>query len=129
MTFFYKVLFPAMWLGALVEMFRTGVIPDLAKAFIVVIVSVISLFMLLPLKQVIATDNGLLVSNFLKEVLIPYSQFAEVHERTGRPPIIIIFLKTPSRFGTKIAFIPRVKFGVISEGPAAVHFLRSRITA
>ena len=59
------------------------------------------------LKHVIATDTGLLVSNYLDQVEIPYSDITSVHENklsSARP--ITLHLKHPCIFGTKIIFMP-----------------------
>ncbi|MGE0325176.1 MAG: hypothetical protein AB7K71_01380 [Polyangiaceae bacterium] len=62
-----------------------------------------------PLKRVTATHGGLLVSNFVQEIAIPYSQIADVYmEYGGRHSTVTLVLKAPSRFGLYIDFIPHV---------------------
>lgn len=63
------------------------------------------------LKEVSVDDNFLYVSNYLKEVSIPLSEIYDVTENVWlniHP--VTIHLKSPSEFGDKIIFMPKVRF-------------------
>lgn len=63
------------------------------------------------LKEVSVDDNFLYVSNYLKEVSIPLTEIYDVTENAWlniHP--VTIHLKSPSEFGHKITFMPKVRF-------------------
>jgi len=60
----------------------------------------------LPLKRVVAVDDGLIIDNFSQKVKVPYSDIEEVSDYKWRSPReTTIFLKRPCRFGTRIVFL------------------------
>jgi hypothetical protein len=66
------------------------------------------------LKQVAADEHCLYVSNFINEISIPLADIGDVTENDWlniHP--VTVHLKRPSRFGSKITFMPKIKvFGV-----------------
>ena len=63
------------------------------------------------LKEVSVDENFLYVSNYLKEIAIPLSEIQDVTENVWvniHP--VTIRLNSPSEFGDKIVFMPRVRF-------------------
>jgi len=132
-TFFYKFIFPSVWLlgfgGGTLAMLKSG--NQHAPIFVLATVLGASslCWLVFPLKRVIAVEGGLLVSNYLKEELIPYPQITTIHENKWiniRP--ITLTLKAPCRFGLKIRFMPyqQLSFAFWRDHPAS-EFLRSRI--
>lgn len=72
------------------------------------------------LKRVTATDEGLVISNYLAQALVPYKDIVQVCESNWFPvvlqvpefrtPTVVLILKNGSRFGKKIRFLPRGLF-------------------
>jgi hypothetical protein len=115
LTFIYKFVFPTVWLGGFsigtVVMFVTAKGPAPVFAVATVFGLVLMAAICFPLKSVVTTSDGLLVSNYSEEVLIPYAQIAAVVERKFmNPRTITVWLKTPGRFGKKIVFMPYTVF-------------------
>jgi hypothetical protein len=63
------------------------------------------------LKDVSVDDNFLYVSNYMKEISIPLSDIHDVTENiwVNIHPVTI-HLKSPSEFGDKIIFMPKVRY-------------------
>jgi len=74
------------------------------------------------LKRVRIDDDALYISNYLKEISVPFSAIADVTEfgpsflsiRGGRPAIV--HFREPTDFGHRIIFIPEGSTGM-SAGP------------
>lgn len=130
LTYVFKFYFPTMWLGGssigtiflLIDRDWAALPMALVTAFGIVFIG----FGCFPLKQVIATDDGLLVSNFSEEVRVSYSEVLEIME--GRTREVVIVLRNPCRFGTRIKFIPEVRYrqAPYNDRPGVADFLRSR---
>ncbi len=66
------------------------------------------------LKEVSVDENFLYVSNYMKEVSIPLSEIYDVTENVWlniHP--VTIHLKSPSEFGDKIIFMPKVRLAFL----------------
>jgi hypothetical protein len=135
-TFFFKFVFPVVVLAALVSamVLYSRVYPRVAPWWLVPIGLVGALFWFYawPIKRVVAYDDHLVVSNYLREVRIPYDQIADVREVrwiNWRP--VIVTLRTPSPFGDAIMFYPAVDrvFGGFDEERSATQLLRRKISA
>lgn len=133
LTFFFKFVFPVLLLGvlALAMIPVTRASPWVALLCLIPIGLVVALFWFYawPIKRVVAYDDHLMASNYLREVRIPYDDIAAVHEVrwiNWRP--VVVTLKTPSPFGSTIMFYPAVDsvFGGFGER-SATRFLRQRI--
>jgi hypothetical protein len=124
-TIFFKFL-PAFWillfglatLALLLDVFR-GVndspAPDFMKWLFPCLWIAGSFFTYMTcaaLKQVGADEHFLYVSNFINEMSIPLADIADVTENhwLNIHPVTV-HLKLPSRFGTKITFMPVKVFG------------------
>lgn len=130
-TFLFKVIFPAIWipifgLGAAV-MFLT---PFNGKSgsgcfflFLWIGGTVAIYYFAIRLKDVSVDDEFLYVSNYLKTVKIPVSQIYDVTEIVWlniHP--VTIHLRSPSEFGTKIVFMPTMRyFGFFSSHPVVAE--------
>ena len=129
-TFFAK-FFPAVWLMlptslAVLLLVRWDPGFFIAAGFVVVCFTLFW-FTSFQLKAVIATDQGLSVSNYVEVVLIPYSQVAHVSCSFFNRQRVTLTLKSPCRFGSQIVFVPYTYFTFFGmrEHPV-VEFLRAR---
>jgi hypothetical protein len=78
------------------------------------------------LKEVSVDENFLYVSNYVKEISIPLSQIQDVTEnRWLNSHPITIHLRSPSEFGDKIVFMPKVRFLAFWSSHPVVSELRT----
>lgn len=115
-----KVIFPALWismwgLGTLMMFLGGsrggGAPPKWIFLFGWIVGSAFIYWSCIRLKEVSADDNYLYVSNYLKEIPIPLSEVSDVTENVWlniHP--VTIHLKTPSEFGDRFVFMPKVRF-------------------
>ena len=84
-----------------------------------------SYFTCASLKEVSADEHSLYISNYINEISIPLDDIDNVTENTWlniHP--VTIHLKHPSRFGSEITFMPKIKFSAFGEEHPVVHELR-----
>lgn len=133
-TFTHKVVLPAVWLagfgmGTLVVLLQPA--PDRQRVFAFLFALIAGGFMFyswgFPLKRVIATEGGLLVSNFRREVLVPYGQICAVRENK-LVNTITVELDVPAAWGSRFVFRPYTTRGFVGPHPAAI-LLSERATA
>jgi hypothetical protein len=136
-TFFYKFVFPTVWLAG----FLSGTIvlwldsrPDahaMAIPFTVatIIGAIVFLKFCVPLKRVIAGDDGLSIDNFLRKIHVPYSQITDVEQSKWiNTSITTVSLATDTPFGQKVAFMPYARFTLaVWRDHPAVTLLRERV--
>lgn len=135
-TFFSKLVVPTIWISAFA--LETGLTvvnpspngpPALLLAIVTLVGAVVFWRWSIPLKKVIATDAGLLVSNFRREVLVPYAQISAVRERCFvSNGLITIELRPGSPLGRSFFFVPYSKWVLFSSHPATT-LLRQRVEA
>ncbi len=125
-TFTHKVILPAAWLaffgvGTAVLLLQHS--PDRQRVLAFVVALVLGGFIFwnwgFPLKRVIATDDGLLVSNFRRQVLVPYGQVAALRE-TKIVNTVTVDLNAPSIWGTRFVFRPYTARGGLAPHPAVL---------
>jgi hypothetical protein len=109
-THFYKVVFPAVWLGVLgVPFLSEG--PSTRWFLAPVLIFAVALYWILisPLKRVWIGDKAFYVSNYRKEIQIPFSQVGKVtcNSLINIQPITIHF-HADTEFGRKVVFMPTV---------------------
>jgi len=82
-----------------------------------------------PLKRVSAVPEGLLISNFISTIMVPYGNISKVREsRWMSMRSIKIRLKQPCKFGSVIRFMPRGQFQVpMWRTHPVAKFLREKI--
>ncbi len=126
LTFLHKVVLPAAWLGVfgvgtLVLLLRPEQDRQRALAFIVALVVGAFTFWNwgFPLKKVVATDDGLLVSNFRREAFVPWGQIVAIRE-SKIVNTITVELGASGAWGTRIVFRPYPARGVLASHPAVV---------
>ncbi|MFL5312360.1 MAG: hypothetical protein ACJ79H_18150 [Myxococcales bacterium] len=135
LTFVTKFIFPTVWLlgfsaGTLALLTRSGE-RGMAIPFGVATILGALLFSKLcfPLKSVIAGRDGILVSNFFREIEIPYPQIASIDENKWlNTRVTTIWLKTDCAFGQQLRFQPYTHFTLLfwRDHPAVVE-LRRRV--
>jgi len=123
-TFLFKYIFPVVWVsgfgfGALKLLFQPqdvifngvpGAATPADQLFVLVMWGFGSAFVLwvtVPLKRVCLKANGLSVSNYRREILIPFGAIERVSQNvlfSGRHVTIYFRYETP--FGRRIKFIP-----------------------
>ncbi|MCA9642266.1 MAG: hypothetical protein KC492_16280 [Myxococcales bacterium] len=130
-TFSHKFVLPTIWLSG----FTAGTVlmilqgrPQAYQFALATLVGGLLLRNAFCLKRVLAADGGIYISNFLREVFVPYNQIYEVREYMWpRQPIIRVGFRSPNAFGTEIVFMP---FGSTWFPPWKAHpiaqFLRQR---
>jgi hypothetical protein len=120
---FYK-FFPALWIplfglgtaGVFLNIFHDadGANPPAFVKWIFLCVwlagSVFSYHLCASLKEVSVDEGFLYVSNYLDEVSVPLSEIGNVSEnRWLNIHPVTIHLKSPTKFGSRIKFMPKVK--------------------
>lgn len=123
-TPFYKFILPALWLVVSmgVTFVFTGHASGLALwSLILLVPPVIMLWSFAPLKYVAMDESFLYVSNYRRQIQIPFSEITEVRERTGSRNTVrdvTLHLASPTEFGNEIRFIPRM---ILWPGAAALQ--------
>ena len=122
LTFPYKFGFPALFGVVILNMLiwqkwtlssSDGFILIVAFLMPIAFLSV-TFWMFGPVKKVLLDEKNqrLYVSNFRKEISIPFSEIASVSEFIFSDPArITIRLRSPSEFGQKIVFLGTYRFG------------------
>ncbi len=99
-----------LWLEFYVESLELGKILGL---LLYSCVCFVTSYLLFPLKSVYLLNKSLLVSNYRNTIKIPLAQIKEIVDRTGllsgtAPGRIILVLESPTIFGTRLPFIPKL---------------------
>jgi hypothetical protein len=136
LTFFYKFILPTAWIlgygAGTIGLFMSrdpnarGSAVGFAAATL--LGALIFAKWCFPLKTVVAGKDGILVSNFLRQIEIPYPQIASLGETwLNRGQYATIRLNGDSPFGSEIRFLAYARFTLRfwSDHPAVV-LLRER---
>ncbi|HMA94677.1 MAG TPA: hypothetical protein VKP30_18430 [Polyangiaceae bacterium] len=125
-TFFYKVVFPVLWIGGFTigtaMLFLTGVDarqdarltppPDMKWMFLVatLVGSAFIYWGCVRLKRVALDGHRLYISNYLKEVVVPLQELECVSENrlVNIHPVTLSF-RSETEFGRRVVFMPRVR--------------------
>jgi hypothetical protein len=123
MTFFYKFIFPAIWVGgfafATLLMFM---VPDSFQgkdvremrwqfAFVTAVGGGFIYWACMRLKTVTLSSNTLTISNYRRRVDVPLRDVEAVSGSLfTHPDLIWLRLRRPTPFGEKIVFMPKVRF-------------------
>jgi len=77
------------------------------------------------IKRIEIDDSNLYISNYLREVSVPFDQIETVTEiRWTNPRQVIIHLRADTGFGRVVRFIPKVRFlGLFSAHPVVSDLL------
>jgi hypothetical protein len=140
LTFFYKVVLPAAWIGIFgavtVTLFVAPVrgAGDVLTARWIMLAAtavgaVVFRLTCIPLKRVALGPSSFFVSNFREEIELPFAEVARISgSRFVNPPVIRLELRRPGRFGQRIVFAPPVRLLGFGEHPLARE-LRDIVTA
>jgi hypothetical protein len=126
LTFFYKFIFPTVWIlgfagGTLAMLMNRdpgarG--PAIGFAVATVIGTILLAAFCFPLKTVVAAREGIIVGNFFRQVQIPYVQIASIDGSwLYRGQYVTIRLNVDSPFGQRIRFLAYSRFTLLFWDP------------
>jgi hypothetical protein len=125
-TLWMKVIFPVVWIlvfGLAGVSLWLGAAPDAAPPPVGFFAAWIAgtafiLWANLGLKRIRVDDRQLHVSNYFREVSVPFNAIADVRQNRwlSTKPITIHF-KDPTGFGDKVTFMPKQRFAFWSKDP------------
>jgi hypothetical protein len=81
------------------------------------------------LKRVRMADDGLLISDFRRQVFVPFAEIASVspHDKIDPSQPIEVRFRTPTEFGDVITFVPLTRFGFPPRLDPAVDEFRAHV--
>ena len=123
LTWFYKIVFPAFWIGgfgyATLLMFQdhkaANTSGDTGNPALVFLIAWLAGTMFLylwggRLKTVALDGQDLVISNYIKSVRVPLRYIERVSgSRLIVPELAFITFKLPTEFGTRIQFMPHIR--------------------
>lgn len=134
-TFFWKFVFPVVWIGAFVTgtaaLFLTdidvrheaGQVPPQDMKWMFLIATVVGSVLIywggVRLKRIAIDDHALYISNYLKEIVVPLQELERVSENRviNTHPVTLSF-RRETEFGRRVVFIPKARFfGFLSSHP------------
>ena len=111
-TFWTKFLFPAIWILAFgyVAFFWSGAPPQTKFVFLIVWIAGTTsiLWAYAGLKRVRMDERQLYVSNYFREIDVPFSAITNVKQNrwiNSRP--ITIYFRDATQFGDRVTFMPK----------------------
>lgn len=115
MTAFYKFVFPALWIGGFgagtFQMILQNIPEWPAFLMATILGSTFLWWCCMRLKKVYIEKDELIISNYFKTIRLPLKEMQDVKEnRFISPRHAWIFLKNESPFGSKIMFMPPLRF-------------------
>ena len=138
-TFWTKVVFPAVWIPLFGLAPLIGFLgqPEASDAsvkwtflFAWLAGTAFIYWSCIRLKAVSLDGSHLYVSNYLKEISIPLTEVSDVTENVWlniHP--VTIHLRSPSEFGDKIVFMPKVRFFAFFSSHPVVGNLKQAVRA
>ena len=122
-TFFYKVVFPTIWIGGFglgtVIMFISPdgwkVNPDVREIrwifLLALIVGAVFIYWsCMRMKKVWLAQNSFIISNYLKEISVPLQQVERVSGSIlMTPELVWVHFRRPTVFGERIVFMPKMR--------------------
>ena len=83
------------------------------------------------LKRVRMSDEGLLISDCRREILVPFSAIESVSPHSKVEPFqpVEIRFRVPTEFGDRIQFVPRSRYGFLPWPDPALSELRERVNS
>lgn len=127
-TFLLKIILPSLFILMMMTAFL-GIILSSRGGELVILVIIFPLigfvgifsmyFTVVRYKKVAVDERFLYVSNYRKEIKIPFSEIADVTEiKWIRTRPITIHLKNDTEFGRKIVFMPKFSgFRIFADNP------------
>lgn len=139
-TFFFKFIFPLIWIGGLSTATATlwlqgwlgtggDAPPGLRWGFLAATLlgSAFMYWSCVRLKKVAMDDRFLYISNFSDEIQVPLSQVIDVTEfRLDNSHPVTIFFQEPTPFGSRIVFMPKIRLlGIWSSHPVVARIRKA----
>lgn len=124
LTLFYKYVFPTVWLGG----FCLGAVLSLVRsepsAALFLAVALLGAALLIPLaiglKQVAVDETSIYVYGARGMIAVPLSDIESVEETLVRAPrTVIVRFRSPTRFGSKISYIPPLPHPTLKPSQSA----------
>jgi hypothetical protein len=83
------------------------------------------------LKRVRMSDEGLLISDCRRKILVPFSAIESVSPHSKVEPFqpVEIRFRVPTEFGDRIQFVPRSRYGFLPWPDPALSELRERVNS
>lgn len=143
-TFPLKVVFPTLWIGALVaitlSLFLTpaawrgpdGRPPDPALRWVLLFATVAGSAFIwwacIRLKRIRMDDKALYISNYSKEIVVPLANVAEVTENRwlNIHPVTIAF-HSDTEFGARVVFMPKARWFAFWSSHAVVDEIQAAV--
>jgi hypothetical protein len=132
-TYFYKYIFPALWIGGFASgtcvmwfqsLVNRAADPEIASMrwiflLATIVGSTVIIWSSRRLKKVSMDGQFLYVSDFSNEIQVPLSAISKVTEnRWDNSHPVTIYFSQPTDFGQKITFMPTIRmFGFWSSHP------------
>lgn len=137
-TSFLKLVLPAVWIGgfglAAALLFRSGdhlgdrPPPDTNWVLLAALaITGVSIYLWgVRLKRVVMTNGELRISNYRREIIVPFSEIAEVTENrwVNVHPVTVQFVHRTG-FGHRIVFMPKARLFALFSSHPIVGELRS----
>ena len=141
-TFLMKFVFPTLWIsgfGLGTALIWFGPLeggpadpPGLKYEFLAAWLAGTAFLLCLcvPLKRVSADTSAIHVSNYRREIAIPFELIERVTSMPWiSPPTITVHLRAESEFGRRIKFMPKLDLRIWRTHPAAVELRELAATA
>jgi hypothetical protein len=123
MTFFYKVVFPTIWIGGFASgsalMFLSpdawNLNPHLRKVRWIFLLALIVgagliYWSCIRMKKVWLGQNSLIISNYLREITVPLQQVERVSGSIlMSPELVWVHFRRATAFGNRIIFMPKLR--------------------
>ncbi len=138
-TYFYKVIFTRVWIGGFgigtIALFIAGALGDAEAAemrstFLLGLIfgSAFLYWGLMRLKKVHLKDARLIVSNFKHEIAVDLTNVDRVSGSIlMSPELVWVHLRTPSKFGDKVIFMPKGRWSFGFSVHPVVSRLRQEV--
>jgi hypothetical protein len=117
LTFFYKFIFPLVWIAGFgagtitILLVRPPNFPWVMFPIMWVLGSAFIYWLCGSLKKVTRDSEGLVISNFIREVSVPWRDIADASgSRMINPPHIKLSFSRDVGFGNSIIFMPKARF-------------------
>ena len=123
MTFFLKFIFTGILILTSLMLMSTLIIWPILSHQVIFLPTVIFALVFssialswcymvtIPLKKVSVDERNLYISNYFKEIAVPLSEIDRVEELNEfRAKLILIHLKSTTKFGQEIKFLPQTEF-------------------
>jgi hypothetical protein len=121
-----------MWWGKLFDPHGGPPSPEAKIVFLVIwlVPPLVAAWLTRSLKRVRMSDEGLLISDYRREILVPFSAIESISPHSKVEPFqpVEIRFRAPTEFGDGIQFVPRARYGFLPWPDPALSELRERVS-